>query len=555
MDWKFYDIDRLQAQRSSEATLANSFATLQLKKFELEFSVDPLFKKASADFDEGGAKGLLLNHLMIDAHGRIVFDSSDDANDASAETELTKNDILEEQQGTTSEGAPESAEECPSNATHDIEIDLHALRSAFFPDLDKLDEQDICPSLKNFDLGDPAASLNIPFLKAQEDWQQEREDSEHEGPRQNAGLGDQTGIYVDEHNAAGFDDDDGALAGFDLAADAGFGEGGEAWARDAAIGPQLRIDDGNYGGNDANTTSDGVGVGVGDFDPDGNTYVVSLNHGKQERNHEDILSYFDGSLQKNWAGPEHWRIKRLKDTTKAQAPAPSRRKEKEPFEIDFLSPLDPAIAELIYTPATSNSAISLPKSQWKSKTRNLLPDDKHFNSRQLLHLFLKPKARIGSRRLWNSGNGRGGGTSKRDEIAEDGMDEAFWAKRDDLVNQVEADEEIQQGNYDANFFQDDGIQGPAGPLDDEDEFADAREAFSPDDNGDNLMGIQGLDKVANGTDGSQDGAFGTQLVTQSRRLRPEYVQYARVAKKVDVRRLKEEMWKGIGFREVCRICP
>jgi condensin complex subunit 2 len=39
--------------------------------------VDPLFKKTSADFDEGGAKGLLLNHLCLDAEGRIVFDASD----------------------------------------------------------------------------------------------------------------------------------------------------------------------------------------------------------------------------------------------------------------------------------------------------------------------------------------------------------------------------------------------------------------------------------------------------------------------------------------------
>src|SRR5438552_14871066 len=71
--------------RSHEATLAPSFTSLQLKKFELEFAVDPLFKKATADFDEGGAKGLLLNHLSIDAEGRIVFDSSDDAGDATAE--------------------------------------------------------------------------------------------------------------------------------------------------------------------------------------------------------------------------------------------------------------------------------------------------------------------------------------------------------------------------------------------------------------------------------------------------------------------------------------
>ena len=65
-------------QRSSEATLAKDFSSIQVKKMDLELNVDPLFKKASADFDEGGAKGLLLNNLAIDSIGRIVFDSSDD---------------------------------------------------------------------------------------------------------------------------------------------------------------------------------------------------------------------------------------------------------------------------------------------------------------------------------------------------------------------------------------------------------------------------------------------------------------------------------------------
>lgn len=39
--------------------------------------MDPLFKKTSADFDEGGAKGLLLNHLSLDKDGRLVFDAGD----------------------------------------------------------------------------------------------------------------------------------------------------------------------------------------------------------------------------------------------------------------------------------------------------------------------------------------------------------------------------------------------------------------------------------------------------------------------------------------------
>ena len=39
--------------------------------------MDPLFKKTCADFDEGGAMGLLMNHLGVDGRGRVVFDAGD----------------------------------------------------------------------------------------------------------------------------------------------------------------------------------------------------------------------------------------------------------------------------------------------------------------------------------------------------------------------------------------------------------------------------------------------------------------------------------------------
>lgn len=536
-----------QAQRSSEATLAPSFAPLQLKKFELEFSVDPLFKKVAADFDEGGAKGLLLNHLAIDSQGRIVFDSSDDAGDATAEGDARRrrSGAMEDEEEVEAANDAENSMQKDTNDDEEMEIDLSTLGSRFFPDLDRLDVQDICPSLKNFDLGDPAGAMDIPFLKAPEDWRQEKENPP------GGGIGDKSGIFLDDDNAAGFDDDDGVLAAFDMPADTGFGEGGEVWARDAAIEPQMRVHDGGYGEGGPNGDDAAAGTDIEGFDPENGQYVVSLNHNKTEGGHEDILSYFDNALKKNWAGPEHWRIRRIKDITKASAAAPTKRKEKEPFEIDFLSPLNPSLAEMIYTPASSNSAISLPKAQWTSKTRNLLPDDKHFNSRQLVRLFLKPKARIGARRSGTSVS-KGSRMLKHENLPEGDMDEAFWARKENDVNQLSADDNAPQGNYDANFFQDDGFAFPGGPADDDDDdFADAREAFSPGGDGDPGLGSQGVAGVLAGADGSQEGAFGTQLVTQSRRLRPEYVQYARVAKKVDVRRLKEEMWRGIGFEEVC----
>ncbi|KAI9808233.1 MAG: hypothetical protein M1825_004690 [Sarcosagium campestre] len=536
-----------RTQRSSEATLAPSFAPLQLKKFELEFSVDPLFKKASADFDEGGAKGLLLNHLAIDSHGRIVFDSSDDTEDASAEAESRRR-----RSGAVLENVPEGNEEEEGDEAlvqdgslvfdeedmdmddyeeEDEEIDLASLGARFFPDLSLLDGQDVCPSLKTFDLGDPTTSSEIPFLKASEE---DRDD----GYGQHDGIADKSGVFLDD-NAPGFGDDDEALGGFDVPPDTGFGEGGDAWARDAAIEPQLRSgSEGLEGG-----ALDGGNGGGGGYDVDNGDYVVALSQprGKDGGMHDDILSYFDQALQKNWAGPEHWRIRKIKDIAKSTTAGPKVRKEKEPFKIDFLSPLEPTTAEGIYTAASSNSAISLPRTQWKSKTRNLLPDDKHFNSKELLRLFLKPRARMNARRKTFNSFG------KPHEEADGEMDEAFWARKEDPANAAAADRAGMAGNYDANFFQDDGLAFPGGLPDDDDdvEFADARENFSPDLDGGvvGMTGMGGIDTVL----AADSQAFGTQLVTQSRRLRPEYVQYARVAKKVDVRRLKEEMWKGMGI--------
>ncbi|KAI4909677.1 uncharacterized protein J4E92_010595 [Alternaria infectoria] len=478
-----------RAARSAEATLASSFAQLQNKKMELEFSVDPLFKKASADFDEGGAKGLLLNHLAIDGSGRIVFDSSDDANDAATQDSLPTHDH---------QLAPDA-----------IDVDISGLTAKYFHDLSQLDRQDVCPSMKTFDLGDVNGSMDLPFLKAADN--SSGEDGAKHG---DDNAGNQSGLFLGDDNPMEFDDDhDLNMGGFDLPPETGFGEGGEIWAREAIQHPQARIHTMDLNGDENTDSADAQ-------------YGVSMMHGRDQEQ-ENILSYFDQALKKSWAGPEHWRISRVKHSAKT-APA-TKRKEREPFEIDFTAPMTQTLADVLYTPATSNSAISLPKAQWKSRSRNLLPDDKHFNSKQLLRLFLKPKARMGSRKGGRRAHALHGDSAR--------VDEAYWAHQGQ-----EGDGDDAQGNYDADFFQDDGLQIPSGPLDDDDVFADARDHFSPPpDAPEATLPLDGMQP------GSQTDAFGAQLVTQSRRFRPEYVQYARVAKKVDVKRLKDELWRGIGF--------
>ncbi|KAK1418178.1 hypothetical protein QVD17_27320 [Tagetes erecta] len=62
-------------QLSPLSTLESSFDTLNVKKFDVAFAVDPLYHQTSAQFDEGGAKGLLLNNLGVYGGCRVLFDS------------------------------------------------------------------------------------------------------------------------------------------------------------------------------------------------------------------------------------------------------------------------------------------------------------------------------------------------------------------------------------------------------------------------------------------------------------------------------------------------
>ncbi|VAI49496.1 unnamed protein product [Triticum turgidum subsp. durum] len=66
------DVDR---RISPASTLESSFEALNVKKFDAAFTVDPLYHQTTAQFDEGGAKGLLLYNLGVYGSCRVLFDS------------------------------------------------------------------------------------------------------------------------------------------------------------------------------------------------------------------------------------------------------------------------------------------------------------------------------------------------------------------------------------------------------------------------------------------------------------------------------------------------
>lgn len=81
--------------RVMESTLV-SFDTIKIKKLDQELSIDPLFKKALAEFDEGGAKSLLLNTLNIDKTGRVIFDATTNGSKPKQEEEEEEDDDSED---------------------------------------------------------------------------------------------------------------------------------------------------------------------------------------------------------------------------------------------------------------------------------------------------------------------------------------------------------------------------------------------------------------------------------------------------------------------------
>ncbi|CCM07077.1 uncharacterized protein FIBRA_09401 [Fibroporia radiculosa] len=506
--------DPSQTQRKrkthrSESTLAKSIMQLRSKKLDLEFTVDPLFRKTCADFDEGGAQGLLMNHLSLGVGSegslRVIFDASDSMGKDGKEDEL-----LEE---------PED------------EIDLSHLRSQFLPDLSALDVKAISHSLEGFSFSKDAFSFDESTF-----FRDDPPSFDHDGG----------------------DDDDDAIVN-----DPADGQGGEYnaddnlppvedfFVGDQAVGdgfPDGDFDANEYGGDqpgdpDAVSGEPSQPGGFVAFDPrrvpNERDLVLAMTDG-DEAGGGLMMDYFDQAFLKNWAGPEHWKLRKVvrrPDTVEAAVPK-AKREKKEAFKIDFLTPSakdTKTLAKELFAPPTRGASIMLPgPSTAKASARKggrpkkgkdraqdkrndqTLPDDMHFSSRQLVTLFLKPKfaLRMRGRRLRS--DDRDGGE----------IDENFWAQAaaDHAAARAgdEGDETVDGGPipFNTQFFHDDFDEGP------------------------------GFDEVYDGPahDGSADPAEQDLLAAtqgQTRRVRPEFVNYTKRAKRVDVRKLKENIWRGL----------
>ncbi|KAF5132109.1 hypothetical protein DV495_001611 [Geotrichum candidum] len=501
-------------KQRSEATLASSFDQLQVKNLDLELSVDPLFRKMCSDFNEGGAKGLLLNSLAIDNTGRVVFDGQVDQ-----QPEEENDDEKEANDNGFSNRQIES-------------IDLALIKEGFFADLTSVDNISICPSLPVLQtaLTDPGAS---EFMKEIES-----------GNSHTTINPDNANVNVEFEGAfsgdiADFEDDE-------LSGDVVLDDHNEPELEFGVPDISMHQDDEDEqqnlglipGGND-NQDENGI-----IHDADGQGAMTMLLNNVVGNQDGDIMTYFDETLRKNWAGPEHWRVQRIKNLQNpnsnmgsnntanndsstqtnadreagenftSSAEPTKKRADKQVFFIDFLSEENDVDEATLFS--EGSASLNMPKTQQKSKTRNLLPDDEHFSSKSLIHLFLKPKAQIFRKSKLSTKTEDEFALPLQDNRADDDdilVDENFFAENQQVEAELPSvDDNMDDGN-DANIFGD--------------EHGD-----------DDKLDVSQFNGTALGAGSASQG----NLLLGNKKARPEYVNYAKTAKKVNIKLLKDNIW-------------
>ncbi|KAK9762104.1 hypothetical protein K7432_012479 [Basidiobolus ranarum] len=218
-------------------------------------------------------------------------------------------------------------------------------------------------------------------------------------------------------------------------------------------------------------------------------------------NGDVIYSYFDNAFLKNWAGPAHWKLQRLSKRNSELPGEKQKKMQEKPFQVDFISSQN--IDERQLFTKCNNTMLAKPSE--KSAAKTLLPDDMQFSSKNLLTLFIKPQiSMLTKKRCVFDSNGDLKGAVFGEEKA--GLELSF--------NQgIKVQGQIAM-QVSSNFYND---------LDED--------------------GGLPFPNVYTGVD------IGEQLVTQPKLIKAAHLNYAKTAKKVDVKMLKDNIWKGLVAEE------
>ncbi|NXC77768.1 CND2 protein, partial [Anhinga anhinga] len=243
---------------------------------------------------------------------------------------------------------------------------------------------------------------------------------------------------------------------------------------------------------------DAVPFGVGDI----GTVCLHLSMKPGE------YSYFSPRTLSMWAGPEHWRFRpRHKLDADSEKETKKKRTAKKAFEINFDENID---FETYFR--KTKASITLAKSILESQNvkSTTLPTDFNYDPNNILQLFLKPAIKL-CRRL----------------------------EPDSLLDHTD---EI--GEYDYNNPNDTSNFCPALQAGDSDDDNDPVESMGQMGEFNLTAHHEGQEAELNEIAGNVNiTAYGElNLIAEPEKINKIAIQYAKTAKKMDMRRLKRDMW-------------
>jgi condensin complex subunit 2 len=535
--------ETLTSSFSAHSSHTTPLANINMSKLDSAYDIDPLFHKMSKAFDEGGAKGLLLGNLGVAHNGcHIVFDSKEKTEE---ESNVAKDRIKEKGDDEDQQDDDKKMEEFgidPEEAIvwKESEIDItsfaaklenllasYGVQSSasvpFVPQLESLREDYATLEREGYVVDEKHNNMTkdgrkrLKLYDAPEEEEKEAERSIHviatERSRSILGasmLGMSFGLSMDMGDGDD-DDDEGGAINFN-AEDLG-GEG------------EFAPDVGSFGGGGGWEGEDNFqsgGSGFGDARSYNNTKNLLDALCDADAFYEgsdyaffDVKKFeraTDGNL---WAGSQHWKkgfgmAKKntapktdekkkviFENDDEEEGPKKQRKKpvKKDRVFVDFNA--EPNVDDIFQKKkSTSKKTTKTPKDPFqmvKTDKDFLLPPDANVNITQLTRLFSRPNSVV--RRSTDEVNNKPAGRSV-----------GFYDVEDNPLGFND--------NDDADIGGDDAGSGGFNFAYDDD--ADAPEVNDADYNTDNFDEVRKVEKID--------------------------INYAQVAKKVDVRRLKKDLW-------------
>ncbi|XP_074020328.1 condensin complex subunit 2 [Numenius arquata] len=217
-------------------------------------------------------------------------------------------------------------------------------------------------------------------------------------------------------------------------------------------------------------------------------------------------SYFSPRTLSMWAGPEHWRFKPRHKPDADSEKETKKRSVKKAFEVNFDEDID-FEAHFRKTKASVTLAKSILESENVKSTT--LPADFNYDPNNILQLFLKPAVKLCRTSTTNS----------------------------------PLDHEDEIGEYDYNNPNDTSNFCPALQAADSDDDNDPVQFMGP--MGEFNLTTHPEGQELNGLVGNADiTTYGElNLIAEPQKVNKIAIQYAKTAKKMDMRRLKKNMWE------------